>query len=217
MTAAVTAPAVRVPGQAGPPAAERTTHRPNTTTSWELVVRAQTGDRQAFADIYAAYRPVVFRFVYRRCADLHLAEDLTSNVFVRALRNIGSVTWQGRDIGAWLITIARNLVVDHFKASRTRLEHPVDDLFAVDQTDRSPEGDPATTVVDHLTNLTLITAVQQLNPEQHEVIRLRFLLGLSVAETAHELGKNEGAVKALQYRAVRSLARLLPPGLDTTR
>ena len=69
-------------------------------------------------------------------------------------------------------------------------------------------------VVDHITNVTLLTAVKQLNPEQQECIVLRFLQGFSVAETAQAMNKNEGAIKALQYRAVRALNRLLPEGFQ---
>jgi RNA polymerase sigma-70 factor (ECF subfamily) len=85
-------------------------------------------------------------------------------------------------------------------------------VLDADSPDRGPEGSPETAVLDHLTNTTLLTAVKRLNPEQQECIVLRFLQGFSVAETAQTMGKNEGAIKALQYRAVRSLARLLPEG-----
>ena len=74
---------------------------------------------------------------------------------------------------------------------------------------------PESAVVDHITNVALLTAVKQLNPEQQECIVLRFLQGFSVAETALAMGKNEGAIKALQYRAVRALARLLPDGFQS--
>jgi RNA polymerase sigma-70 factor (ECF subfamily) len=78
--------------------------------------------------------------------------------------------------------------------------------------DRSQEG-PEGEVLAGLTNAALLDAVKQLNPEQQECIVLRFLQGMSVAETAAVLGKNEGAIKALQYRAVKALARLLPQEL----
>ena len=183
---------------------------PDPAERWQLVVAAQQGDRQAFADLYRLYHPIVLRFVTRRTPGRpQLAEDIAADVFVRALRNIGSITWQGRDPGAWLITIARNMVLDHYKSSRARLEFPTDDLAAMDRADRNPEGDPAAAVADHDRNLTVWAAVRQLRPGQQECIRLRFLDGLSVAETAAAMGRDVGAVKALQYRAVRQLARLL--------
>ena len=179
---------------------------------WSLVERAQNGETAAFGLIYDRYMDTVFRFIYFRVGNRQLAEDLTSDTFLRALKRIGSFTWQGRDLGAWLVTIARNLVADHFKSGRYRLEITTGDVLDADREDRGPEGSPEAAVVDHITNVTLLTAVKQLNPEQQECIVLRFLQGFSVAETAKAMGKNEGAIKALQYRAVRALARLLPDG-----
>jgi RNA polymerase sigma-70 factor (ECF subfamily) len=181
---------------------------------WGLVERAQAGETEAFGLIYDRYVDTVFRFVYFRVGNRQLAEDLTSDTFLRALKRIGSFTWQGRDLGAWLVTIARNLVADHFKSGRYRLEVTTGDVLDADREDRGPEGSPESAVVDHITNVALLTAVKQLNPEQQECIVLRFLQGFSVAETAQTMGKNEGAIKALQYRAVRALARLLPEGFQ---
>lgn len=181
---------------------------------WTLVERAQQGDTAAFGLIYDRYVDTVFRFIYFRVGNRPLAEDLTSDTFLRALKRISSFTWQGRDLGAWLVTIARNLVADHFKSGRYRLEVTTGDVLDADREDRGPEGSPETAVVDHITNVALLTAVKQLNPEQQECIVLRFLQGFSVAETAQAMGKNEGAIKALQYRAVRALARLLPEGFQ---
>lgn len=179
---------------------------------WALVERAQAGDTAAFGALYDRFLDPVFRFIYFRTGNRHLAEDLTADVFVRALRRIRSVVWQGRSIGAWLITIARNLVADHFKSGKHRMEVAVGDIVDGEREDVSREGRPADTAVAHVTNLTLLTAVKQLNPEQQECIVLRFLLGFSVAETAQSLGKNVAAVKAMQHRAIRSLRRLLPDG-----
>jgi RNA polymerase sigma-70 factor (ECF subfamily) len=179
-----------------------------------LVERAQAGEAEAFGLIYDRYVDTVFRFVYFRVGNRQLAEDLTSDTFLRALRRIGSFTWQGRDLGAWLVTIARNLVADHFKSGRYRLEITSGDVLDADREDRGLEGSPEGAVVDHITNVALLSAVKRLNPEQQECIVLRFLQGFSVAETAQAMGKNEGAIKALQYRAVRTLARLLPDGLQ---
>ncbi|WP_310376796.1 ECF subfamily RNA polymerase sigma factor, BldN family [Catenuloplanes atrovinosus] len=181
---------------------------------WALVERAQAGEAEAFGLIYDRYVDTVFRFIYFRVGNRQLAEDLTSDTFLRALKRIGSFTWQGRDLGAWLVTIARNLVADHFKSGRYRLEVTTGDVLDADREDRGPEGSPEAAVVDHITNVALLTAVKQLNPEQQECIVLRFLQGFSVAETAQAMGKNEGAIKALQYRAVRTLARLLPDGFQ---
>ncbi|WP_372339038.1 ECF subfamily RNA polymerase sigma factor, BldN family [Actinoplanes sp. RD1] len=212
-------PTVVVPSQStGSPEPPKYPARPDPTDAaaevWALVERAQAGDSAAFGLIYDRYVDTVFRFVYFRVGNRQLAEDLTSDTFLRALKRIGSFTWQGRDLGAWLVTIARNLVADHFKSGRYRLEVTTGDVLDADREDRGPEGSPEAAVVDHITNVALLTAVKQLNPEQQECIVLRFLQGFSVAETAQTMGKNEGAIKALQYRAVRALARLLPEGFQ---
>ncbi len=171
-----------------------------------LVALAQSGDGEAFAQLYDAYVDTVYRYVYYRVGARTLAEDLTSETFLRALRRIGTFTWQGRDFGAWLVTIARNLVADHFKSSRFRLEVTTGEMLDPDEVACSPEE----SVLEALSNASLLAAVKQLNAQQQECVTLRFLQGLSVAETARVMGKNEGAIKTLQYRAVRTLARLLP-------
>ncbi|MER7331100.1 MULTISPECIES: ECF subfamily RNA polymerase sigma factor, BldN family [unclassified Micromonospora] len=218
-SAAETAVIPAVPATAAAPAASTGfPSRPDpsdpATEVWALVERAQAGESEAFGLIYDRYVDTVFRFVYFRVGNRQLAEDLTSDTFLRALKRIGSFTWQGRDLGAWLVTIARNLVADHFKSGRYRLEVTTGDVLDADREDRGPEGSPEAAVVEHITNVALLGAVKQLNPEQQECIVLRFLQGFSVAETARAMGKNEGAIKALQYRAVRALARLLPDGFQ---
>lgn len=177
-----------------------------------LVSRAQAGDSSAFGEIYDRYNETVYRYIYFRVNNAQLAEDLASETFLRALRRISSFSWQGRAFGAWLVTIARNLVVDHFKSGRYRLEIAKPDVLGTDSPEIDPSTSPESAALEKLTNATLLTAVKKLNPDQQECIVLRFLKGFTVAETALTMGKNEGAVKALQYRAVRTLARLLPEG-----
>ncbi|MBW0137869.1 RNA polymerase sigma factor [Pseudonocardia abyssalis] len=182
---------------------------PETAGAWSLVRAAQEGDMEAFSELYERYYDVVFRYVLFRMNDRTLAEDITQEAFVRALRRIGSVTYQGRDIAAWFVTIARNLIFDHVKSSRYRLESTTADIIDLSPTTHGPEQQ----VLDGATNDELIRCVRKLNPDQQECITLRFLQGLSVAETARIMDRNEGAVKALQHRAVRRLAQLLPEGL----
>jgi RNA polymerase sigma-70 factor (ECF subfamily) len=174
-----------------------------------LVELAQKGDGEAFGQLYDAYSDTVYRYIYYRVSNRPLAEDLTSETFLRALRRISTFTWQGRDFGAWLVTIARNLVADHFKSSRYRLEVPTGEMLDSDETESSPEE----SVLAYLSNKALLDAVRQLNSQQQECVTLRFLHGLSVAETAKIMGKNDGAIKTLQYRAIRTLARMLPVDL----
>jgi RNA polymerase sigma-70 factor (ECF subfamily) len=174
----------------------------------DLVARSKAGEAEAFGLLYDRYVDLVYRYIYYRVGSPTLAEDLVSETFLRALRRIDSFTWQGRDFAAWLVTIGRNLIADHFKSGRYRLEITTEDILE-SGTAQTTDG-PESLVLDSLTNATLLSAVKKLNPEQQECIVLRFLQGLSVNETALAMGKNDGAIKALQYRAVRALARLLP-------
>ncbi|MFC5748654.1 sigma-70 family RNA polymerase sigma factor [Actinomadura rugatobispora] len=176
----------------------------------ELVLRARDGDAEAFGALYDHYVDLVYRYVYYRVGSHPLTEDLTSETFLRALRRMPSFSWQGKDFGAWLVTIARNLVADHFKSGRYRLEICTAELL---EPPGMPQDGPERVVLDSMTNLTLLEAVRDLGSEQQECVVLRFLHGLSVAETALVMGKKTGAIKALQYRAVRSLARMLPADL----
>ena len=171
-----------------------------------LVTLAQQGDAEAFGLVYDRYVDQIYRYLYYRVGSHALAEDLTSETFLRALRRIDSFTYTGKDIGAWFTTIARNLVTDHVKSSRFKLEVTTADMLDADRADDGIEQE----VLDRLQNATLMEAVKQLKPEQQECIVLRFLQGLSVAETSGVMGRSEGAVKQLQLRAVRALAKLLP-------
>ena len=175
----------------------------------DLVERAQAGEADAFGRLYDQYSDTVYRYIYYRVGGKATAEDLTSETFLRALRRIGTFTWQGRDFGAWLVTIARNLVADHYKSSRYRLEVTTDDFLAHD----SSTGDLEDDVIAGLTNETLVETLRQLAPDQQECLVMRFLQGWSIAETARALDRSEGAIKQLQLRALRNLAKLLPDGL----
>lgn len=173
-----------------------------------LVELARNGDKEAFGQLYDHYQPSVYRFLYYRVGSMTLAEDLTAETFFRALRSMHSFRWQGKDFGAWLMTIARNLTADHFKAGRTRLEQTTEDMQTLDTTSESPEVE----VLSSLTNEALLRALGELPTEQRECLIMRFLQGLSIAETAEILGRSSGAVKQLQLRGVRNLAKLIPAG-----
>lgn len=174
-----------------------------------LVELARNGDKDAFGLLYDHYQPSVYRFLYYRTRSATLAEDLTADTFFRALRSMNNFRWQGRDFGAWLMTIARNLTTDHFKAGRTRLEMTTEDMGRHDDVTEGPES----AVLASLTNEVLLAALTKLPTEQRECLIMRFLQGLSIAETAASLGRSDGAIKQLQLRGVRNLAKLMPEGL----
>jgi RNA polymerase sigma-70 factor (ECF subfamily) len=174
-----------------------------------LVELARGGDTEAFGLLYDHYHPQVYRFLYYRVGSQALAEDLTSDTFFRALRSMSSFRWQGKDFGAWLMTIARNLTTDHYKSGRNRLEMTTEDMSPHDSATDGPE----TAVLASLTNEALMEALRQLPSEQQECLVMRFLQGMSIAETAQVMGRSDGAIKQLQLRAVRNLAKLMPEGL----
>ena len=173
-----------------------------------LVELARNGDSEAFGHLYDHYHASVYRFLYYRVGSVPLAEDLTSETFFRALRSMGSFRWQGKDFGAWLMTIARNLTTDHYKSGRNRLEMTTEDMSPHDSATEGPE----TAVLASLTNEALMEALRQLPSEQQECLVMRFLQGMSIAETAQVMGRSDGAIKQLQLRGVRNLAKLIPPG-----
>lgn len=174
-----------------------------------LVELARGGDAEAFGLLYDHYQPSVYRFLYYRTRSVVVAEDLCSETFFRALRNMSSFRWQGKDFGAWLMTIARNLATDHFKAGRTRLELTTEDMGQHDDTTEGPEN----AVLASLTNEILLESLTKLPNEQRDCLIMRFLQGMSIAETAAALGRSDGAIKQLQLRGVRNLAKLMPEGI----
>lgn len=174
-----------------------------------LVELARQGDTEAFGLLYDHYQSSVYRFLFYRTRSSTLAEDLTSETFFRALRSMSNFRWQGKDFGAWLMTIARNLATDHFKAGRTRLEMTTEDMALHDDATEGPES----SVLAGLTNEILMRALTELPAEQRDCLVMRFLQGMSIAETAAVLGRSDGAVKQLQLRGVRNLAKLMPEGL----
>lgn len=190
--------------------------------SWNLVYAAQTGNMAAFDALYARYVDAVYRYVRFRLGqplnrDRGLVEDVTSETFVRALRRIDEVRYQGRDVGAWLFSIARNLVRDHLKSSRSRREVLTADVGEphtgpLPAAAARPSSDPERHAVTEARITSVLECLGRLGDDQRECLVLRFLQDLSVAETARVMLRTEGAVKTLQHRAVRRLSELVPPG-----
>jgi RNA polymerase sigma-70 factor (ECF subfamily) len=189
--------------------------------AWDLVERAKTGDRDAFAVIWSETYDRTFRYILHRVRGRAVAEDLTSDVYERALRSIGRVEWQGRDIGAWLTTIARNRVLDYFGSAvfRTTLPmgvyyDPEDQVFDnwhfLDTDPAAPVGDQ---VAERDVQRIVLAAFASLTGPQKRVMVLRYLEELSIEEVASIMRLNVGAVKALTYRATRNLRALFPDGV----
>lgn len=171
------------------------------------VRRARAGDAGAFAQLYDEYASRVYAFVRSRTASAEDAEDVTATVFMKAWEALGSYEARGTPFSAWLFRIAHNAIVDDYRR-RVRAPVLVDDVDVPEETESGPEEQAVIAADTEL----LRKLVRQLTDDQVGVIALRFWWGLSVAETATALGKNENAVKALQHRAIKRLARMLEEG-----
>ena len=169
-----------------------------------LVARAQQGDQVAFATLYAYYRPLVYRFLRRRLdgAD-EVVEDLTEDVFVKLYEKLDRYVERGLPFAAWLYRIAHNRLVDYV---RTLPRHSAQSLDVVADVAEHQTGAEYRSVLDRE---TLEPALARLTAEQRKAVELRFLQGMSVAETAATMGRSEEAVKKLQARALANLRRSL--------
>ena len=161
------------------------------------------GDRAAFAELYDRHVEAVYRYLIYRVREPADAEDLASEVFTRAFANIHRYRWQGKSFLAWLYTIARNAVTDRRRRERPTVD--LDDAYGI-----AEEGP---TAHDHAVRGEALDAlrgaIRHLTSEQQEVIVLRFVENLSSRQVAKVLGKNEGAIRALQFRALGRLRKLL--------
>jgi RNA polymerase sigma-70 factor (ECF subfamily) len=158
----------------------------------------------AFAALFRSTLHIVFHNLYARCGDHALAQDLASDTYLRALRAVGRFEGTSRDFLSWLLRIARNRFFDHVKSGRMKWETIVEEMPV------TPSNlDPAAEAVATIEAETLRRALEELTEEQQEVLQLRFLQDLSIAEVASIVGRTEGAVKAMQFRALRSLAKVL--------
>jgi RNA polymerase sigma-70 factor (ECF subfamily) len=173
----------------------------------ELVDRARRGDQEAFGQLYERYRGSIHRLLLRETRSAALAEDLVSETFFRALRGIETFTSEAGFFGPWLARIASNLVRDHFRSGRARLELVTEDLLFLEFATKGSDSRAMGLLEDE----TLDRSLQQLPTSQRRCLALRFLQQHSITETARLLECSEGAVKQLQLRGLRNLARLMRP------
>ncbi len=169
----------------------------------DVILKAQQGDTAKIGVLFQRYHQSVFRYLYYRVNDLHIAEDLTSEVFLRMLRALPDYRLQGVSFQAWLLQIARNLSVDHFRKAAS---HPNVEL---QENLVASEPDPAATAESSLTSESLRMALGQLPSEQREVIIFRFILGMPINEVAAVLKRSEDSVKGLQRRGLIALREYL--------
>lgn len=168
----------------------------------EVIERVCKGDRTAIGTLFERYHTGIFRYLYYKVGDQQTAEDLTSEVFLRFIRSIDSNHPENMQPQAWLYKAARNLAIDHYRKNQTQKPVDLPETLSTEQT-----------VAEHvdkgLESQTLFSAINQLPYEQREVIILRFINSLPIADAAHLMGRTEDAVKGLQHRALQALRQSL--------
>ena len=169
----------------------------------ELLAQAQRGSKEALGALYDRYHTGVFHYLYYRVGDLHLAEDLTADVFLRMVKGLPGFLPHSNSLQAWLFQVARNLVIDHYRRASTRTSVTLDDTLPADGANTWAAAE------QRLTHQDLALACEGLTADQRDVIILRFIVGMSLAQTGYILHKSENAVKGLQRRALQELRERL--------
>jgi len=172
-----------------------------------ILNRASQADPAALGMLYDQYSPKIYSYIYHRVGQVELAEDLTGQVFMRMLEAVRNGQSWRTSFSGWLYRIAHNLVIDHYRRRGRASFVDIEEVSPLSTT----EGDPLRHVQARSDSERLQAALGSLTEEQAQVITLRFLEDLSIAETAEIMGKTEGAIKALQYRAVLALRRVMQP------
>ena len=168
-----------------------------------LLERAHEYDAQALAGIYDRYAESIYRYAYHFVGDANLAEDLTSEVFLKLLQVLGTSRAPRERLQGWLYRVARNLAVDRFRKQATGVALLLNEEL-------TPGGDsPVTRLEEQQLNQDLREAISKLTPSQQQVIVLRFGEGRKISEVGRLMGKSEGSIKLMQYRALRRLRKLL--------
>lgn len=168
----------------------------------QLIEAARALQDEAWAEIYRRHARQVYSYIYFRLGDQHAAEDLSADVFVKAIAGIKGYVYRGTPILAWLYRIAHNVTADYRKGAARRAEHQT-----TDSAEDVEERTDALGALDQRSDM--MNAIRALTEDQQQVILLRFYQDLSTAQVARVVGKPEGAVKALQARGLRSLRRIL--------
>jgi len=180
-------------------------------SEWEperrVIEAAQTGDLDALGSLYDSHINQVYRYSLARLGNVHDAEDVAEEIFLKMLAGLPSYQWRKVPFAAWLMRIARNEVVNFTRRNGRRA---LDTELPEELVDRG-NNDPAETTERILALEDLRSAVALLPDAQREVIILRFASGLSVADTAKALGKQENNVKVLQHKGMQRLQLLMTP------
>lgn len=170
----------------------------------ELVMRASQKDEWAFTKLYEIHRDQIYRFLMYRFEDSVLAQNVAGEVFLKAWEKIEGFEWREVPFSHWLIRMARNMVVDYYRANKTKL---VDIYSLFDATDQAPSVEDQAD--NNITIDTLKQSLEELPGEYREVVILRFIDGYSHEDVASALGKNVVAIRQMQHRAVTKLRKIM--------
>lgn len=187
------------------PAQKKRLAKADETEERRLVEAAQQ-DRACFEAVYERYFELVYGYVARRVSDRAATEDLTSEVFRKALANIDRFKWTGAPFGAWLLRIASNMIADRAKR-QAKAGVSLDETGLMTRDAGSTPGSQQTQLEDAERRAWVIRKVDELPDDQRRVVRMRFAEEKSIGEIAAELGRSEGAVKQLQFRALQNLRK----------
>lgn len=164
----------------------------------KLIKKAQNGEPEAFGLLYDKYVAKIYRFVFLKVGQRADAEDLTQQVFLNAWQNINNFRWQGFPFSSWLYKIATNAVIDYYRQQKIQI-----DLESVTET---LTVTAETSDFDRALNLKNIwAAVAKLEPDQQNIIILKFVEKMNNKEIAAILGKSEGAIRVSQHRALKKI------------
>jgi RNA polymerase sigma-70 factor (ECF subfamily) len=164
------------------------------------LVEAAQRDPARFAGVYENYFELVYAYVARRVRSRHEAEDLTAEVFHKALRSLPRFKWTGAPFAAWLFKIASNMIADRAKRAAREQSVALDEDLAT-----AAAGEPQTNVEEVERQTHMFRLVDELAEDQRRVVVMRFAEEKSIREIAQTLGRSEGAVKQLQFRALQNL------------
>ena len=170
-----------------------------------LVQQAIKRDRAAFTALYERCVDRVYRHVYYRVSSHADAEDITQEAFVKAWQSIDKYKRTGAPFVTWIITIAGNLVIDHYR--RQQKVVVTDEIYEVKPAEQVQ--DPAREAEVNFDNAIIKEAILKLKGDKQRVILMHFIDGLTYEEIARTLNKSEGAIRVIQYRALGELRSLL--------
>lgn len=174
---------------------------PENDNDTKLVKKLQQGDREAFAALYQKYLDKIYRYIFFRTGQIVKdAEDITEIVFMKALKNIADFKTKEGSFQAWLFCIAHNNIIDFYRQTRPYVNLD-SELATEDNLEQKLDM--------KFDSMRLRTEMNKLTDIQKEVIVLRFIEDLSISEISNSIDKNEESIRAIQYRALKSLRRLM--------